>query len=231
MGCNQSSAATSSTNAPVAVATSATSATSGAQKVDSKSPSKSANETVTLEGVEINFKPIHSAIRWKKTPEEVRLLLVSSAASNCRDNVNGNVPLHIASQNGHLELVQLLVEKAANVNLQNNKGNTALHMALSYDYIDVAKYLMSVGADKDILNGAGIPARRGLEGDKCLGSVMLGLADSREKILEAFLECEANLGDIDKASFIGTALKTKKNVNEIWGEDIQARFKSITSSL
>jgi ankyrin repeat protein len=237
MGCNSSNAASapSSGSAPsnppptsqASVTLTADNNIKSAPKEES-SPSKS---PVSVEAVEINFKPIHSAIRWKKTPDEVRPLLVSPAASNCRDTGNGNVPLHIAAQNGHLELIMLLLEKSADVNAQNNKGNTALHMALSYDYIDCARALINAGADVNLTNAAGIPARKGLEGDKPAAMVLLGLADTSSRVMDAFAECEKSIADIDKAAFIGVCLKTKKTLGEQWTEEIQSKFKEITNLL
>ena len=53
------------------------------------------------------------------------------------DAGNGNSCLHIASQNGHFELVKLLVSRGADVNCANGGGQTALHMAVSYDIDEV----------------------------------------------------------------------------------------------
>ena len=43
--------------------------------------------------------------------------------------MNGNRPLHIASQNGHYAIVKQLIDLGVDLNAQNNSGNTALHMA------------------------------------------------------------------------------------------------------
>jgi ankyrin repeat protein len=51
---------------------------------------------------ELDFKPIHSAVRWNKPINEVKELLVSEEAVNCVDVGNGNSPIHIAAQNGKL---------------------------------------------------------------------------------------------------------------------------------
>jgi len=180
---------------------------------------------------EVNFKPIHSAIRWKKPVSEVMPLITGRAAANARDTGNGNCPLHIAAQNGHLELVNLLISKGGDVNSQNGKGNTALHMALSYDYVDVARALINAGASLDLENGTGIPARRGLEGDKCLPVVLLGLAETTQSALDALQLCDQNLQDLDKASFISTCLKTKKALGDQWTDPVQAKFREVSNKL
>ena len=71
-----------------------------------------------------------------------------------RDPVNGNAAIHIAAQNGHLDLVRKLIGVGAAVNAQNNKGLTALHMSVEYDFYFVCRFLLDSGADSDILNEA-----------------------------------------------------------------------------
>lgn len=175
----------------------------------------------------VNFKPIHSAIRWKKTRGEVESLITSAEAANCKDTGNGNCPLHIAAQNGHLEYVELLIEKLADVNCQNNKGNTPLHMALSYDYVDVANALINAGANQDLVNAAGHPARKGLDGDKCLPVVMLGVAKTTANAMAALMMCEENQRDLDKGSFVNTGLKVKKEIGDEWTNEVNNKFKQV----
>lgn len=75
--------------------------------------------------------------------------------ANIRDGGNGNTCLHIASQNGHFDMVKLLLSRGADVDAVNNGGQTALHMAVSYEIDDVRDYLLSKGADDSIKNEAG----------------------------------------------------------------------------
>jgi len=42
---------------------------------------------------------------------------------------NGLNALHLASKDGHLEIVKELLKRGANVNSATKKGNTALHIA------------------------------------------------------------------------------------------------------
>merc|ERR1719498_492368 len=105
----------------------------------------------------------HSAIRWGKPIEELEPLVTDV---DCQDSGNGNRPIHIAAQNGHLEIVKWLIGKKCNVDAQNSTGATALHMAVAYDSYFVVEALLAGHADSTIKNQAGNESITGLDGDK-----------------------------------------------------------------
>lgn len=47
---------------------------------------------------------------------------------NMTDPGNGNTTIHIAAQNGNMEMLQVVMGAGAHVNQQNKGGQTALHM-------------------------------------------------------------------------------------------------------
>merc|ERR1719428_1142671 len=94
---------------------------------------------------------IHSAIRWGKPISELESLIVGDQI-DCQDEQNGNRPIHIAAQNGHLEIVKWLISKKCDVSAQNGTGATALHMSVGYDFYYVTKALLEAGADQTIKN-------------------------------------------------------------------------------
>lgn len=180
---------------------------------------------------EVNWKAIHSAIRWNKPIEEIKVLLTSPAAVNCEDEQNGNRPIHIAAQNGHLEILQLLVKLKVEVDSKNAKGNTGIHMAIGYDYYECAKLLIENGADAGIINDAGFAGNRGLDGDKTYGIAALMSATSPEEVMVGFSLCEEQLDDLTpaKASFVSAGLKAKSTIGKAnWTAEMQDRLKTLT---
>jgi len=82
------------------------------------------------------------------------------------DKMNGNVALHIASQNGHFEVVDLLISRGAKLSPKNRGGNTPLHMATEYGFDNVVILLRNKGADPLAKNDEGCSAETGIEGKK-----------------------------------------------------------------
>lgn len=209
-----------------------TSSSAGPVSSPGKPETKKVEGKGSAKGGGFNFKPIHSAVRWNSKPiEEIEQLLNSPEAVNCVDTDNGNRPIHIAAQNGHLNVIELLIRKNAELDVLNGKGNTAYHMALGYDYYDVAMALSNAGARTDIVNEAGSPGYRGLEGDKTLGIAAFISATSTEQVEHAFRLCEGKLDEVDKVQFIQAGLKQKKALGAAWTPAIQDKFREISKKL
>jgi hypothetical protein len=163
----------------------------------------------------------------------------SQALANVRDRTNGNRPLHIAAQNGHLELVRFLVGAGADVNARNKGGQTAMHMATSYDLDQVVKVLNDAGADGSIENNDGFEARWGLSGEKDPTSTnyhveqFQGASDEATlaKCLDALLK-KAEAGEVDKQTFPAIGLKVKKAnaASGAWTPAVQAKFVAVVQA-
>ncbi|KAJ7496262.1 hypothetical protein B0H11DRAFT_858116 [Mycena galericulata] len=81
----------------------------------------------------------------------VRTLLIEHNASvdlACKD---GWTALHIASENGHLEIARLLIEHNASVDLACKDGWTALHLASENGHLEIARLLIEHTASVDPL--------------------------------------------------------------------------------
>lgn len=159
--------------------------------------------------VDVDYKLIHSAVRWNKPIAEIEELIKSAAHANCQDEGNGNHPIHIAAQNGHLEALKLLVRKNAKLDATNKKMNTAVHMAIGYDYYDCAKFLIESGADLTIKNSEGFTGSYGLEGNKCLALAAFACADSDQSVTNAIVLMKEQ---IDVLKEIGKHSTTPKSM-------------------
>jgi len=53
----------------------------------------------------------------------------------------------MASQEGHIDCVQLLLESGAEVDTRNDKGATPLHLAARNGHIEVVQFLIEHHAD------------------------------------------------------------------------------------
>ena len=63
------------------------------------------------------------------------------------ETMGGFTSLHIAAENGYLELVNFLLKNGANVNTRNDKKGTPLHPAALNGHLEVVTALILSGAD------------------------------------------------------------------------------------
>ena len=60
---------------------------------------------------------------------------------------NSSTPLHLASEEGHVDVARMLVESGADMSAQDKDGRTPLHLASFRGHVDVARMLVKLGAD------------------------------------------------------------------------------------
>ena len=77
--------------------------------------------------------------------EVIREAINAGVYLNEKTEVWMNTPLHIASAEGHREIVELLITKGADVNIKNYYGFTALDEASRYKHIKCVKLLQKYG--------------------------------------------------------------------------------------
>lgn len=68
---------------------------------------------------------------------------------------DGRVPLHLAAQEGHLQVVKILAEHGSLVDKKSHDGKTALRAAAIENHKECVEYLHSVGADIDYRDADG----------------------------------------------------------------------------
>ena len=73
---------------------------------------------------------------------------------NEADNLGWNA-LHLAAENGHLEIVTTLIKKEADINNANKQEVTALHLAAANGHLDIVEKLVEKKANKDEIDNQG----------------------------------------------------------------------------
>ena len=190
----------------------------------------------------VDWKVVHSAIRWNKPIEEITQIITSPYHANSVDTKNGNYPIHIAAQNGHIELVTWLACAGARLNVQNGTGQTPLHMSMSYDYGEVVGYLLSQRADGSVRNWNGFPAVWGIDGDKNPRDP-LNKFEACKTTFEALAALllltikadKENHGGLEKGKVAGVGMAVKKGTKglpkEMWTEECQKKFAALIAKL
>ena len=99
--------------------------------------------------------PVFSRCRWHRMEDFMRRIDDPKFDINTVDSCENSL-LHIAAQNGHLDIVQILLERGIDVDAQNCSGQTALHFSKFYGYKSIYYMLKVTGnADDRIRNSEG----------------------------------------------------------------------------
>jgi calcium/calmodulin-dependent protein kinase I len=193
------------------------------------------------DSIGLDAQAILSAVRWDRPLAEIKRTISSRLHVHCVDESTGNYPLHVAAQNGHLDLVRWLVSAGAKVNVQNGTGQTPLHMAKGYDIYETAAFLLEYGANPELKNWAGHPAKFGIEGDKDPRDPVYML-EYAEETPEAHVAldllrkmAEVNPASLEKLSLAKLGLAVKRGLKGLdkdeWTEECHAKFVAILQLL
>lgn len=137
---------------------------------------------------------------YKGDPEMVRLLIQYRAKVNTK-SMFGLVPLIIAAENGHLDLVRLLIDMGkADVNSDDNAGNTALHLAAQEGHEDIVRFLIERGADVNRKNESGqTPLEVAMPNARKLICELKGIPYVEEEVVVGVIEKTKSSGSLEIA--------------------------------
>ena len=93
--------------------------------------------------------PLHRAARARIAGQETTRLLLDNGADVGIKSKNGETPLHVAAEAGHLDIVKLLLEVEASTSARDKRDWLPIHSAASQGHDSVVKLLIDIGADKD----------------------------------------------------------------------------------
>lgn len=150
--------------------------------------------------------------------DKVRVLVEGKGYDPNGSDYDGRTPIHLASEEGHFEVVKYLVSRGANINCEDRWGTSPLRGAISFNRNDVAAYLKELGASVQY-------------GDKKLllasGEIALKEEEKIEEIRKFFLglDLESNNGANIRVKAIEKALKTKglsRKKNKLLDEQLKA---------
>lgn len=123
----------------------------------SKAGNKNVVQTLLAQGVHPNSKDKQgrTLLWWSASAGRVpitNLLLKQECMELNESDNNGWTPLHVASSNGHVEVVKLLLDKRADFSVTNTNGRTPLHVTSSNEHVEVVKLLLRKGAIANIVD-------------------------------------------------------------------------------
>ncbi|XP_070179054.1 uncharacterized protein [Littorina saxatilis] len=81
--------------------------------------------------------------------------LLQRGVSVMSEDIHENLPLHVASKSGNLQVVELLLDWIADINAKDAYQYTALHNACSMGWVEVVRLLLKKKADVDVAEKSG----------------------------------------------------------------------------
>ena len=91
--------------------------------------------------------PLHMVVNQEIEHDKIVNMLCKAKVSVGERDQDGNTPLHIAAERGHILITKLLLKYNASACCQNLKGQTPLHLAAK-GYTNICQLLLKAGGDQ-----------------------------------------------------------------------------------
>ncbi|CAH8571969.1 unnamed protein product [Schistosoma turkestanicum] len=167
-------------------------------------------DTKTLKA---GFTPLHSCA-YRGQLASVRLLLSRVPEHelpqfiNCRTHM-GSTPLHLAAQQGHLQVALKLIQMGANPNICNKQGWTAAKLAHKQHYLNLFEMLQSITTDgTDAIS----PGSDGIDDNINLNNGLLPL-EKAEHMTDHMISDSEDEGDNDITTIPSTPTMDNKQIS------------------
>jgi ankyrin repeat protein len=119
--------------------------------------------------------------------EEVKSLIYKGKRVNVKDrNYDGNSPLHIAAENGNLEIAEVLLNAGAKVDFQNSEKRTPLMMLDEDATPELVNLLLRHGAKIDLTD------------KKKNTALILASSYTNKEVIQALIYAGANVNAVNK---------------------------------
>ncbi|CAH8635357.1 unnamed protein product [Schistosoma guineensis] len=124
----------------------------------------SSGASIDTKTLKAGFTPLHSSA-YRGQLASVRLLLSCVPEHQLQQVINsrthmGSTPLHLAAQQGHLQVALKLIQMGADANICNKQGWTAAKLAHKQHYLNLFELLQSVTTND---GDGGLPSSNGID--------------------------------------------------------------------
>lgn len=132
----------------------------------------------------VGWTMLHYAT-WKSSSQTVRLLIKNGARVNIKDKCLGKTPLHVGSEEGHVEVIEILLDFGADIDDCDDNCRTAINIAAYQGCIETVRFLFDRNANVEI-------------GETVFGAKPLHVAAFRDSVdvLEFFLDQGADIQSV-----------------------------------
>ncbi|KAK3089349.1 hypothetical protein FSP39_002938 [Pinctada imbricata] len=100
------------------------------------------------------------------------------------EDTKGFRPIHHATINGHLHIIEFILSNDGDINIKTRKGDTCLHIAVEKENLEILEFLIRFGAETSILN------------DERCAPVHKAVAEGRIKVLEKLLQLDSKSANL-----------------------------------